>query len=257
MKILLSPAKSINFDIEVENSSQTQPVFLSEAEKLMKKLKKLKPKQIKTLMKVSDDIAELNYNRFNEWQLPFTLSNSKAGADIFTGAAYQGLNYPTLTQKERIEGQNRLRILSGLYGVLKPLDLIQPYRLEMGTRFQVTPKIKNLYQFWNDKINHYLNDELAKDEHQFLVNLASAEYFKAAKLKAINFPVITPIFKDRAKNGDYKVIMTYAKKARGLMTRFIIKNQINNIEELKSFDYEGYSYLGNDKDENELVFVRG
>jgi hypothetical protein len=257
MKILLSPAKSIKFDIEVKNSLQTQPVFLSESEKLVKKLKKLKPKEIKTLMKVSDDIAELNYNRFNEWHLPFTPKNSKACADIFTGAAYQGLNYPTLTEKERIEGQNRLRILSGLYGVLKPLDLIQPYRLEMGTRFEVSPKIKNLYQFWNNKINQFINNEVAKDDHQFLVNLASAEYFKAAKLKAINFPVITPIFKDRAKNGDYKVIMTYAKKARGLMTRYIIKNKINNIDDLKGFDYEDYSYFGKGKDESELVFVRG
>jgi cytoplasmic iron level regulating protein YaaA (DUF328/UPF0246 family) len=257
MKILLSPAKSIKLDIEAENPLQTQPVFLSEAEKLVKKLKKLKPKHIKTLMKVSDDIAELNYNRFNAWHLPFTSENSKASADIFSGAAYQGLNYPTLTEKERIEGQNRLRILSGLYGVLKPLDLIQPYRLEMGTRFQVTPKIKNLYQFWDTKINHFLNDELAKDNHPFLVNLASAEYFKAAKLNAINFPVITPIFKDRDKNGDYKVIMTYTKKARGLMSRFIIKNKIDNIEDLKGFDYEDYCYFGNEKDENELVFVRG
>ena len=256
MKILLSPAKSIKLDIQAENPLNTLPVFLSESEKLVKKLKQLKPTDIKILMKVSDDIAELNYKRFKQWHLPFTPENSKAAADIFTGAAYQGLNYPTLSLNKRVEGQNRLRILSGLYGILKPLDLIQPYRLEMGTRFQVTPKIKNLYQFWGDKINHFINDELKKDEHQFLVNLASAEYFKAAKLKAINYPVITPIFKDRAKNGEYKVIMTYAKKARGMMSRFIIENQINSIEDLKAFDTDGYSFYGNGTNENEIVFVR-
>ena len=257
MKILLSPAKSIKLDIEAQTPLKTLPVFLNESEKLVKKLKKLNPTDIKALMKVSDDIAQLNYNRFKEWHLPFTPKNSKATADIFTGAAYQGLDYPTLSIDDRIEGQNRLRILSGLYGILKPLDLIQPYRLEMGTRFQVTPSVKNLYQFWGNKINQFINDELSKDDHPFLVNLASTEYFKAAQLKQINYTVITPIFKDRAKNGDYKVIMTYAKKARGLMSRFIIKNKINNIEDLKAFNYSDYSFYGNGKDENEIVFTRG
>lgn len=257
MKILLSPAKSIKLDVKAENPLQTLPVFLNDAEKLVKQLKKLTPSDIKSLMKVSDDIAQLNYNRFKDWHLPFTPNNSKAAADIFTGAAYQGLDYPTLSVDDRIEGQHRLRILSGLYGVLKPLDLIQPYRLEMGTRFQVSTKIKNLYQFWDDKINHFLNDELSKDNHPFLVNLASAEYFKAAQLKQINHTVVTPVFKDRAKNGDYKVIMTYAKKARGLMSRFIIKNKINTIEDLKAFNYSNYSFYGTGKDENEIVFTRG
>ncbi len=257
MKILLSPAKSIKFDTEAENPLQTLPVFVNDAEKLIKQLKKLTTEDIKKVMKVSDDIAQLNYNRFKEWHQPFTPNNSKAAADIFTGAAYQGLNYPTLSVNERTEGQNRLRILSGLYGILKPLDLIQPYRLEMGTRFQVSPKIKNLYQFWGNKINLFLNDELSKDDYPFLVNLASAEYFKVAQLKQINYPVITPVFKDRAKNGDYKVIMTYAKKARGLMSRFIIKNKINNIEDLKAFNYNDYSFYGTGKDENEIVFTRG
>ena len=257
MKILLSPAKSIKFDIEVKNSIKSQPIFLNDSDKLIKKLSKLSKTDISKLMKVSDAIAELNYNRFQNWTLPFTEDNSKSAADIFTGAAYQGLNYPELTEESRVEGQSRLRILSGLYGILKPLDLIQPYRLEMGTRFVTTPKITNLYKFWDTKIVDVLNEELSKDSSQFLVNVASGEYFKAAKLDQLNYPIITPIFKDRAKSGDYKVIMTFAKKARGLMTKYIIQNKIESIEELKGFNYEGYEFQVNESSDSEFVFFRG
>ncbi len=257
MKILLSPAKSINFDVTSDNPINSIPHFMDDTKKLVTKLKKLKANDIKKLMKVSDAIAELNHDRFQDWQTPFSAKNSKAAADIFSGAAYQGLDYLTLGDSDRKEGQDRLRILSGLYGILKPLDLIQPYRLEMGTKFQYSAKIKNLYQFWNNKLVDFLNEELKQDEHQFLVNLASAEYFKAAKIKDIKFPVITPIFKDRGKDGDYKVIMTYAKKARGLMTRYIIQNQINSIEALKGFNYEDYTYFEKDSTPSELVFIRG
>jgi len=257
MKILLSPAKSINFDISVDNPIQSQPVFLNESEKLVKKLKKLSSKKIGELMKVSQSIADLNYQRFQKWELPFTPQNAKSAADIFTGAAYQGLDYPSLSQKNRVEGQDRLRILSGLYGILKPLDIIQPYRLEMGTRFTVTPKITNLYKFWDTKILDILNQELSKDEHQFLVNVASGEYFKAAQLNKLKYPVITPVFKDRSPSGDYKVIMTFAKKARGYMTRYIIENNINSIEDLKGFNTDGYSFFANDSTDNEFVFMRG
>lgn len=257
MKILLSPAKSINFEVEVENTIKSQPLFLDHSERLIKKLRKLSKKKISTLMKVSDAIAELNHDRFQEWNLPFTADNSKSAADIFTGAAYQGLDYPTLSEENRVEGQNRLRILSGLYGILKPLDLIQPYRLEMGTRFAVTPKVTNLYKFWDTKLVNYLNAELAEDSSPFLVNVASGEYFKAAKLEDLKYPVITPIFKDRAKSGDYKVIMTFAKKARGLMTKYIIQNKIESIEELKGFNYEGYEFQANESNETEFIFYRG
>lgn len=257
MKILLSPAKSIDFDINVENPLNSQPIFLNDSEKLINKLSKLSSTKIGELMKVSTAISDLNYNRFQDWNLPFTSDNAKSAADIFTGAAYQGLDYPTLNKESRIEGQNRLRILSGLYGILKPLDLIQPYRLEMGTRFIVTPKITNLYKFWDTKIINELNNELANEDSQFLVNVASGEYFKAAKLEQLNYPVITPIFKDRSKSGEYKVIMTFAKKARGYMTRYIIKNKINSIEELKGFDTDGYSFSANESSESEFVFVRG
>lgn len=257
MKILLSPAKSINFDINIENSINSQPIFLDDSQRLIKKLNKLSSKKIGKLMKVSDAIADLNYNRFQDWSLPFTSDNAKSAADIFTGAAYQGLDYPTLSQNNREEGQNRLRILSGLYGILKPLDIIKAYRLEMGTSLAVTPKITNLYKFWDTKILNVLNNELAEDEHQFLVNVASGEYFKAAKLEKLNYPVITPIFKDRSPSGDYKVIMTFAKKARGYMTRYIIENKINSIEEIKGFDTDGYSFHVNESTESEFVFMRG
>ncbi len=257
MKILLSPAKSINFDVEVENSIQSQPIFLTQSEKLIKKLRKLSKTKISKLMKVSAAISELNYNRFQTWELPFTVNNSKSAADIFTGAAYQGLDYPSLTTEDRIEGQSRLRILSGLYGILKPLDLIQPYRLEMGTRFPTSKKATNLYHFWDTELVNALNTELATDTSQFLVNVASSEYFKAAKLADLKFPVITPIFKDRAKSGDYKVIMTFAKKARGLMTKYIIQNKIDSIEELKGFNYEGYEFQSNESNDTEFVFFRG
>jgi len=257
MKILLSPAKSIKFDIEVENSIKSQPIFLDQSEKLIKKLRKLSKNKISKLMKVSDAISELNYDRFQTWNLPFTDANSKSAADIFTGAAYQGLDYPTLSQENRVEGQNRLRILSGLYGILKPLDLIQPYRLEMGTRFATSTKATNLYHFWASKLVDELNAELANDSTQFLVNVASSEYFKAAKLENLKYPVVTPIFKDRSKSGEYKVIMTFAKTARGLMTKYIIQNKIDTIEELKGFNYERYEFQANESNETEFVFFRG
>jgi cytoplasmic iron level regulating protein YaaA (DUF328/UPF0246 family) len=257
MKILLSPAKSIDFDINVDNPINSLPVMLKDSEYLINKLGKLSAKQISKLMKVSDAIGELNYNRFQNWELPFTSANSKAAADIFTGAAYQGLEYPKLSKDERIEGQNRLRILSGLYGVLKPLDLIQPYRLEMGTSFKVTPKKTNLYKFWDTQILDFLTAELVKDETPFVVNVASGEYFKAAQLNKLNFPIVTPIFKDKSPSGEYKVIMTFAKKARGLMTRYIIKNKINSIEDVKGFNLDGYKFMATESNENEFVFYRG
>lgn len=255
MKIILSPAKSINFDIVTSKNEPTMPQFLSEAEYLVNKLKKMSASQIGKLMSVSPQIAHLNVERFQNWSLPFTNENSRPVADIFTGAAYQGLDFPSLNKKEREYAQNTLRILSGLYGVLKPLDLVQPYRLEMGTSLQVTPNTKNLYQYWDTKILDALNDELT--DNDVLVNLASNEYFKAAKLTNIKAKIVTPIFKDMAKNGDYKVIMTYAKKARGLMTRFIIQNEIDNSEGLKAFDSEGYYFSANESSNEEFVFRRG
>ncbi len=256
MKILLSPAKSINFDKTVTQHNFTQPVFLDKSEYLINKLRKLSAKKISKLMSVSAEIADLNYNRFQEWHVPFTDGNSKPAADIFAGTVYQGLDFSDLSKEERERAQSYVRILSGLYGLLKPLDLIQPYRLEMGTRFAVTPKLKNLYLFWGDEILNRLNEELKDDECQVIVNLASSEYFKAAKLNKIEYPVITPVFKDKTKSGEYKVIMTFAKKARGLMARYIIQNGISDVESIKAFDTEGYEYSANDSSESEFVFIR-
>lgn len=257
MKIILSPAKSINFDVENNDSNVTKPMFIKETEYLIGKLSKLSARQIAKLMSVSQDIANLNMDRFQSWEVPFTAINSKPAADVFTGAAYQGLEFTRLTQAQRQVGQEKLRILSGLYGLLRPLDLMQPYRLEMGTSFKVTAKIKNLYLYWGDRILNQLNQELAVADKPLLVNLASSEYFKAAKLNRIQAPVVTPVFKDLSKSGDYKVIMAFAKKARGLMTRYIITENIEDVDGLKAFDVDGYNFYSQESTDKELVFKRG
>lgn len=256
MKILLSPAKSLNEDVKVEGVDFTQPLFLTESERLAKKLKKESAKKLSKLMNISAELADLNHERFQNWSLPFNEENSLPAGWIFSGAAYQGLEFNTLSKTAQKEGQERLRILSGLYGILKPFDLIQPYRLEMGTKYQVTPKIKNLYQFWGEKIKATLEAELKKEEHQFIVNVASSEYFKAAKLDKMNFPVYTPIFKDKNAKGEYKVNMQFAKQSRGRMTRFILENKIDIPEHLKAFDAEGYKFSPAESNERELVFLR-
>ena len=254
MKILLSPAKSINFDINIENSINSQPIFLDDSQRLIKKLNKLSSKKIGKLMKVSDAIADLNHGRFQDWNLPFTSDNAKSAADIFTGAAYQGLDYPTLSTEDRVVGQDNLRILSGLYGILKPLDLMQAYRLEMGIKFKNTSG-KNLYEFWGDTLNQSIAKELDKSDSQFLINLASNEYFKAVKAKSLSYQIVTPVFKD-FKNGQYKIISFFAKKARGLMSRYIIQNRIEQPQDIKSFDLAGYKLNKKASTDNEFVFTR-
>ncbi|MCF6301165.1 MAG: peroxide stress protein YaaA [Proteobacteria bacterium] len=248
MKIILSPAKSLNENIDCTNVPQSQPIFLSDSERLGKKLKKLSALQIRKLMGVSADLADLNYNRFQNWSLPFTEQNSKAAAYLFTGAAYQSLDYSSLSEKNQKLGQSKLRILSGLYCLLKPLDLIQPYRLEMGTSFAVTPKVKNLYLFWGDKIRTALDNELQEDEHPVLINAASNEYSKASRLDKMKTKVITTVFKDTAKDGSYKVNMQFAKQSRGAMSRFIIENDIQQESDIKAFDVGGYYFSGSTGD---------
>lgn len=256
MKVILSPAKSINEEIDCSQANVTQHRFQEESQKLVGKLKKLSAPQIKQLMKVSDQIADLNHQRFQDWSLPFNEANAFPVAFIFTGAAYQTLDYPSLSQKEQEVGQHKLRILSGLYGLLRPLDLIQSYRLEMGTRFQSSPKTTNLYQFWGDKILNELQDELTRDGDQVLVNAASNEYSKAAILKKIKTPVITTVFKDKGKDGNYKVNMQFAKQARGSIARFIIQNDLKKIDDLKAFDTNGYFFSPADSSEEQFVFLR-
>ena len=203
-------------------------------------------------MHISDNLGELNYQRNQEWQLPFTKDNARQAVYAFNGDVYRGLDAYTIPKDKLEKLQDTVRIISGLYGILKPMDLIQPYRLEMGTKFPVG-KNKNLYEFWKKKVTQVLNEELKNDE--LFVNLASNEYFKAIDTKALKVPVITPVFKE-FKNGQYKTIAIFAKLARGLMTRFIIVTNAITIDDIKKFNYEGYAYDDNLSTETELVFTR-
>ncbi|TXD54394.1 MULTISPECIES: peroxide stress protein YaaA [unclassified Polaribacter] len=252
MKIIISPAKSLDFESTVPTSLYTQPRFLAQSEKLSKKLKTLSKNKLSDLMKISDDLAALNYERNQTWETPFHPENSKQAIYAFTGAVFQGIDVNSLSEEKIPFLQENLRILSGLYGLLKPLDLIQPYRLEMGTRLPVG-KTENLYKFWNHSIADSLNEELADDE--LFVNLASTEYFKVIPTKVLKVPMITPVFKD-FKNGQYKIVMTYAKKARGLMVRYIIDKNVKTIEDLKGFNVDRYRFSEELSDGNELVFTR-
>ncbi len=252
MKIVISPAKSLDFETTVPSTDFTQGKFLNEAEKLNATLRKKTPKKLSNLMSISQKLGELNWQRNQEWHLPFTLENAKQAVFAFKGDVYIGLDANTLSSVKIEQLQSKLRILSGQYGLLKPLDLIQPYRLEMGTKLKVGRK-DNLYQYWDGKITNELNSELDNDE--IFVNLASNEYFKVIKPKLLKVPVITPIFKDY-KNGKLKVISFFAKKARGLMVRYIIDDNIETVDGLKGFNYEGYVFDANLSSNNELVFTR-
>ena len=252
MKIIISPAKSLDFESKVPTSLHTQPQFLEDSVKLNKKLKILSRKKIADFMSISKDLAELNYQRNQDWSLPFTLDNAKQAIYAFTGEVFRGIDVNSLEAEKLPALQDNLRILSGLYGLLKPLDLIQPYRLEMGKKLKVG-RTENLYKFWGDKIANTLNDEMQDDE--LFINLASSEYFKAVNQKVLKVPMITPVFKD-LKNGQYKTIMTFAKKARGLMVRYIIDNNVKTLEELKGFNSEGYGFSEAMSTETELVFTR-
>lgn len=240
MLIVISPAKSLDFKTPPVISDFTLPELLSESEKLIGRLKTLSPKKLSALMGISKDLGELNYQRFQSWQLPFTPENSKQAVLAFNGDVYQGLNASTLSKENLELSQCKLRILSGLYGVLKPLDLMQPYRLEMGTKLKYY-KSKDLYAFWNPVITKKINEAVLESGGKVLVNLASNEYFKSIDKKKLKAEIVTPDFKDY-KNGSYKMISFFAKRARGLMTRFIIENNITNPADLAAFNSEGYSF---------------
>ncbi len=253
MKILLSPAKKINIEKTLNNVQSTSPIFIKEAEQLVKKLQKMSSKKIGELMHLSNDLANLNYERFQNWSNESKKNENNAYcAAAFDGEVYRGLSAETFSTKELEIAQDKVRILSGLYGILKPLDIIYPYRLEMGTKWEITPQTKNLYQFWGKKIAQNINEE---NEDGIVINLASNEYFKAVDKKTLKGRIITPSFKE-FKNGDYKTIMVYAKKARGMMARYIVKNNIENPEELKLFNVDGYQLDANQSDENNWVFTR-
>ena len=252
MKIVISPAKSLDFETELPTKKHTESIFLKESNTVHNVLKKLKPKKLSELMSISEKLADLNWERNQEWKLPFTDENARPAIYAFNGDVYTGLNAYTLPITKIDELQGKLRILSGLYGLLKPLDLMQPYRLEMGTKLPVG-KNKNLYEFWKTKITKSLNSELKKDE--LFINLASNEYFEAVDVKALKVPVITPEFKDY-KDGKLKIISFFAKKARGMMVRYIIDTNAETIEDLKGFDYDGYKFDANLSKGNSLVFTR-
>jgi cytoplasmic iron level regulating protein YaaA (DUF328/UPF0246 family) len=252
MKIVISPAKSLNYETQLPITTYTESAFLSKAVTIQKTLKKKKPKQLMELMDISDKLAELNWQRNQEWNIPFSPENARQAVYAFDGDVYTGLDIYSLSAEKVLVLQEKLRILSGLYGLLKPLDLMQPYRLEMGTKIQIGTK-KNLYEFWKKTITDTLNKELSKGE--LFVNLASNEYFSAVDTKTLKVPVITPEFKDY-KDGKLKMISFFAKKARGLMVRYIIDTNAETIDDLKGFNYEGYAFDANLSKGNTLVFTR-
>jgi cytoplasmic iron level regulating protein YaaA (DUF328/UPF0246 family) len=252
MKIVISPAKSLDLESTIPTQKFSQPIFLDESEKLTGILKQKSPKELGALMSISDKLSELNWQRNQDWNLPFTIENSRQAVYVFKGDVYIGLDAYSITENKLDTLNDTLRILSGLYGILKPFDFIQPYRLEMGTKLKVHDT-DNLYQFWGTKITNSLMAEM--EEGEILVNLASNEYYKALQFKNIKNPIITPQFKD-FKNGKLKIISFFAKKARGMMVRYIIDNEINDIESLKGFDYEGYQYSDALSSSSEFVFTR-
>lgn len=251
MLIVISPAKTLDFETAPSIESCSQPRFLPQSQQLINELKALSTADIASLMKLSDKLAALNMTRFQTWQKPFNLENAKQALLAFKGDVYTGLDADTLNVAGLEFAQQHLRILSGLYGVLKPLDLMQPYRLEMGTKF-ANKKGKDLYQFWGSQLRESIEAEL-KDG--VLINLASNEYFKAVEEKKLKARIITPVFKDW-KNGQYKIISFYAKKARGLMSRYIIDHRINEPEKIKDFDSEGYRFSPEMSQADEWVFLR-
>ncbi len=254
MLMVISPAKTLDFETAAKTKKSTVPDFLSQSEQLIDQLRVLSPSDISELMSISDKLGQLNFDRFLNWHTPFDSENAKQAVLAFKGDVYTGLDAESFSSKDFSFAQKHLRMLSGLYGLLRPLDLIQPYRLEMGTKF-VNEEGANLYKFWGNQLTEALNQQLKKNKSEVLVNLASNEYFKAVNSKELNADIITPVFKD-FKNGKYKIISFYAKKARGLMSAYVIKNQIDNVDDLKKFDTDGYCYNSAMSSAREWVFTR-
>ncbi len=254
MLIVISPAKTLDFETAPITKIHTQPEFLKESRQLVKQLKEMTPARVSSLMKISDKLGVLNFLRFNEWKTPFTLDNSKQAVLAFKGDVYTGINAETFSSQELKFAQRHLRILSGLYGLLRPLDLIQAYRLEMGTKLD-NQQGKDLYEFWDSKLTDQINRDIRASKSKYLINLASNEYFKSLQADDINAEIIVPVFKDY-KNGKYKIISFFAKKARGLMSAYIIRNRLRNPEELKAFDVDGYKFYKSVSNESNWVFQR-
>jgi uncharacterized protein len=254
MITIISPAKTLDYQSPLLTQNYTLPQFIDSAKTLIQDCQKLSVENLAKLMSISPKLAELNYERFQNWHSDFNLENARQAILAFKGDVYEGLHVEDFNDSDLKFAQSHLRILSGLYGLLRPLDLIQPYRLEMGIRLK-NGNHANLYQFWGESLTNKLNDELLTSSHPTLINLASNEYFKAIKTKQLNAKIIQPIFLDKSKD-DYKVISFYAKKARGLMSRFIIKNKINHSDDIKDFNLEGYQFDSKRSTDLEWYFIR-
>ena len=254
MLFVVSPAKNLDYETPAVTDIASQPRMLDDARLLVERARELSPQELGSLMKISDKLAGLNAARFSEWQQPFTADNAKQAMFAFNGDVYSGLDANTLSSEAYEYAQAHMRILSGLYGVLRPLDLMQPYRLEMGTKLS-NPRGKNLYDFWGDKITAQLNADMQQNGGTLLLNLASNEYFKAVKPAKLDATLVTPVFKD-TKNGQLKVISFYAKKARGMMARYVLETKAQTVDDLKHFDAAGYSYNAALSTENAPVFTR-
>ncbi len=253
MLLLISPAKSLDFS-ETNITTHSTPRLLADSETLIKNLRQKTATDIQKLMKVSEKIANLNVDRYQTFETPFDMNNAKQAALAFTGDVYKGMEANTFSNDDLDFAQAHLRILSGLYGILKPLDLMQAYRLEMGTRL-ANEKGKNLYEFWENKITELINEDLSNLEQKAVVNLASKEYFKSVKTKNLTADLYNIEFKED-KNGQFKIVAFFAKKARGMMCNFAIKNRLTNPEDLKAFDYDGYYFNSDLSSEKEFVFTR-
>ncbi len=254
MLIVISPAKTLDYETPATTSQYSQSDYLQETQQLIERLRYYSVADISTTMAVSDQIARLNATRFKQWRIPFTLDNSKQAILAFKGAVYSGLDALSFSEDDFQFAQQHLRILSGLYGLLRPLDLMQPYRLEMGRKID-TERGSNLYQFWGDIITRGINQQMKQSHSKYLINLASNEYFKSIKPSLIDGEIITPHFKDY-KNGSYKVMGVYAKKARGKMSRYIIQNKIGSAEDLKHFTEDGYQFNPALSQKSDWVFSR-
>jgi len=252
--MVVSPAKKLDYDSPLPTDKYTQPRFLENARELIDELKALEPHQVSSLMGISEPLGELNAQRYQEWHTPFTPDNARPCVLAFKGDVYEGMAPQTFSDKDFDFAQEHLRILSGLYGVLRPLDLMQPYRLEMGTKFE-NRRGKDLYAFWKETITNSLKEELQADDG-VLLNLASNEYFKAVDHKNLNARIITPQFKDW-KNGQYKMISFYAKKARAMMAAYVIQNKLTNPEDVQNFDTDGYAFNEELSSGDNWVFTRG
>jgi len=254
MFIVLSPAKTLDYTSAMPAVEESLPRLLPQSESLVQILRQHDAVSLGRLMKVSDNIAQLNVARNLSWQTEFNADNARAALFAFRGDVYSGLEVERFSQTDLAQAQRRLRILSGLYGLLRPLDLMQPYRLEMGTRLS-NPLGRDLYAFWGDSITQLLQQDMAEAGVDVLVNLASQEYFRALRPAALNARVITPVFEDE-KNGKYKIISFYAKKARGLMAAWIIQNKIERVQQLEQFDQAGYRFVAADSHADTLLFRR-